>query len=292
MSTELRGLHLSHRYHSGLGRRGRTVEALNDVSLTVAAGKSSALVGSSGSGKSTLLRPLLALERPTAGTVELDGAPVRPGSASSLRWYRRTVQYVPQNPAGSLDPRMTVHQLLLEPLQQLRIRGYHHSMTREALERVDLDPDLIGRRPGELSGGQNQRVAIARALVTSPRLLLADEPVSGLDLPLRETVLTLLDRLVSRDGLGLLFVSHDLAAVAQLCTTRTIVLSSGQIAEQGATAELLANPRHPDTRQLIAAIPRLPAPTERAGTKRLTAPPPDEGPTAVFAGTKPRLLQP
>jgi peptide/nickel transport system ATP-binding protein len=280
MSTELRGLNLSHRYRSGLGRRGRTVEALNDVSLTVAAGESSALVGSSGSGKSTLLRTLLALERPTAGTVELDGVPVRAGSASSLRWYRRTVQYVPQNPAGSLDPRMTVHQLLLEPLQQLRIRGHHHSMTREALERVDLDPDLIGRRPGELSGGQNQRVAIARALVTSPRLLLADEPVSGLDLPLRETVLTLLDRLVSRDGLGLLFVSHDLAAVAQLCT-RTIVLSSGHIVEQGATAELLANPRHPATRELIAAIPRLPAPTERAETKRLTGPLPDEGRSAV-----------
>ena len=259
MSSELRGLNLSHRYRSGLGRWGRTVDALKDVSLSVTAGESSALVGTSGSGKSTLVRALLALENPTSGTVELDGVPVRAGSVSSLRWYRRKVQYVPQNPAGSLDPRMSVHQLLLEPLQQLRIRGDHHRMVREALERVDLDADLVGRRPGELSGGQNQRVAIARALVSSPQFLLADEPVSGLDLPLRETVLTLLDRLVSRDGLGLLFVSHDLAAVAQLCT-RTVILSSGRVIEQGATNKLLANPQHPATRELIAAIPRLPAP--------------------------------
>jgi peptide/nickel transport system ATP-binding protein len=239
------------------------VHALKNVSVSVTAGESTALVGTSGSGKSTLVRTLLALENPTAGTVKLDGVPVRAGSVSSLRWYRRNVQYVPQNPAGSLDPRMSVRQLLLEPLQQLRIRGDHHRMVVEALERVDLDPDLIGRRPGELSGGQNQRVAIARALVTSPRFLLADEPVSGLDLPLRETVLTLLDRLVSRDGLGLLFVSHDLAAVAQLCP-RTLVLSSGEVIEQGATSQFLANPQHPVTRELIAAIPRLPAP--RAAT--------------------------
>lgn len=259
MSTELRGLDLSHSYRSGgPWKWGRTVDALKDVSLAVTAGQSTALVGSSGSGKSTLLRFLLAMESPAAGTVELDGVPVRAGSVSSLRWYRRIVQYVPQNPAGSLDPRMSVHQLLLEPLQQLRIQGDHHRMVGEALERVDLEPDLIRRRPGELSGGQNQRVAIARALVTSPRFLLADEPVSGLDLPLRETVLALLDRLVTRDGLGLLFVSHDLAAVAQLCT-RTVVLSSGQVIEQGATSKLLATPRHPRTRELIAAIPRLPA---------------------------------
>ena len=266
MSTELRGLNLSHSYRSGgpwIG--GRTVDALKDVSLSVTAGHGTALVGSSGSGKSTLLRTLLALENPTAGTVELDGVPVRAGSVPSLRWYRRIVQYVPQNPACSLNPRMTVLQLLLEPLDQLRIRGEHHRMVREALERVDLDPDLISRRPGELSGGQNQRVAIARALVTSPRLLLADEPVSGLDLRLRAMVLTLLDRLVARDGLGLLFVSHDLAAVAQLCT-RTIVLSSGQVIEHGATSDLLANPQHPGTRELLAAIPRLPA--SRRGADR------------------------
>lgn len=256
MTAQLRAVNLRHRYRTGgIRRRTRTVAALNDVSLSAAAGESIALVGSSGSGKSTLLRNLLALEKPNAGSVELNGVPVKAGSVASLRWYRRVVQYVPQNPAGSLNPRMTVHRLLHEPLEQLRISGEHRSIVAETLERVDLDPALLDCRPGELSGGQNQRVAIARALVTSPSILLADEPVSGLDLPLRNTILALLDRLVSRDGLGLLFVSHDLAAVAQLCT-RTVVLSSGRIVEQGATQELLANPRHQVTRELIAAIPR------------------------------------
>lgn len=259
MSTELRASNLSFGYRShGLWRRGRAVTALEEASLSVAAGESTGLVGSSGSGKSTLVRTLLALEKPATGTVEIDGRPVRPGSASSLRWYRRLVQYVPQNPAGSLDPRMTVHELLLEPLKQLHVRGDHRSMVRQALERVDLEPGHLGRRPRDLSGGQNQRVAIARALVTSPRILLADEPVSGLDLPLRNTVLTVLDRLVRRDGLGLLFVSHDLAAVAQLCT-RTMVLSAGRIVEQGVTSEVLARPRHSSTRELVASVPRLPA---------------------------------
>ena len=260
MSTVLRASHLSHNYRSqGLLQRGHTVTALEDVSLSVAAGESTALVGCSGSGKSTLLRTLLALQSPRAGTVELDGSPIRPGSASSLRWYRRLVQFVPQNPAGSLDPRMTVHQLLLEPLKQLQVRGDHHLIVRETLERVELGPGHLGRRPRDLSGGQNQRVAIARALVSSPRILLADEPVSGLDLPLRNTVLTVLDRLVRRDGLGLLFVSHDLAAVAQLCP-RTIVLSAGRIVEQGPTSEVLVRPRHSSTGELIASVPRLPVP--------------------------------
>jgi peptide/nickel transport system ATP-binding protein len=259
MSTELRASNVSLSYRSqGLWRRGQSVTALEDVSLSVAAGGSIGLVGSSGSGKSTLLRTLLALEKPATGTAELDGSPIRPGSASSLRWYRRLVQYVPQNPAGSLDPRMTVHQLLLEPLKQLHGPGDHHSMVREALERVELEPGHLGRRPRDLSGGQNQRVAIARALVTSPRILLADEPVSGLDMPLRNTVLTVLDRLVSRDGLGLLFVSHDLSAVAQLCT-RTVVLSAGRIVEQGVTAAVLARPQHPSTQELMASLARLPA---------------------------------
>lgn len=266
MSAQLRAVNLRHSYlGAGLWRRSDPVTALNDVSLAIGAGQSTGLVGRSGSGKSTLLRTLLALERPAAGTVEFDSTPVRAGAAASLRWYRRKVQYVPQNPAGSLNPRMTVHQLLLEPLEQLRVRGDHRAMIREALERVELEPAHAGRRPRELSGGQNQRAAIARALVVSPQILLADEPVSGLDLPVRNTVLALLDRLVSRDGLGLLFVSHDLTAVAHLCP-RTIVLQSGRIIEEGDTARILASPRQQDTRELITAIQRLPARTPAAAT--------------------------
>lgn len=256
MSSVLEATGLTHSYRSfGVGlRRERT--ALNNVTLSVAAGESVGLVGSSGAGKSTLLRFLLALEKPESGTVAFDSVPVVPGPANSLRWYRRQVQYVPQNPAGSLDPRMNVEHLLLEPLKQLQIQGDHTSIIRRALERVELDPGLLGRRPAELSIGQNQRVAIARALIPAPRFLLADEAVSGLDLPLRNTILEVLDQLIKRDGMGLLFVSHDLAAVAGLCS-RTVVLAEGRIVETGATADLFSAPRHPVTQELIASIPRL-----------------------------------
>lgn len=240
----------------GFFKRRSARTALQDVSLIVASGDSIGLVGGSGAGKSTLLRILLALEKPDAGVVSFNDTPVIPGSASSLRWYRRLVQYIPQNPAASLDPGMNVERLLLEPLRQLRIGGDHHRMVLNALERVDLDPGLLTRRPSELSGGQNQRVAIARALVPSPSILLADEPVSGLDLPLRNTVLALMEQLIHRDGLGLLFVSHDLAAVARLCS-QTLVLSGGRIVEQGHTAAVYTDPRAPETRELVASIPRL-----------------------------------
>ncbi|WP_081736859.1 ABC transporter ATP-binding protein [Arthrobacter sp. MA-N2] len=240
----------------GLLKRRAAWPAVQDVSLSISGGDSIGLVGGSGAGKSTLLRILLAVEKPNAGTVTFNDNPVLPGPASSLRWYRRAVQYIPQNPAAALDPGMNVERLLLEPLRQLRVSGDHHGMILNALHRVELDPGLLSRRPRELSGGQNQRVAIARALVPSPHILLADEPVSGLDLPLRNTVLALMERLVHRDGLGLLFVSHDLAAVARLCS-RTLVLSGGRIVEQGPTAAVYTKPQTRETRELVASLPRL-----------------------------------
>ncbi|MCA4134042.1 ABC transporter ATP-binding protein [Arthrobacter sp. M4] len=257
MSTVLTAQGLTHSYKQhGWFRRPQTKASLKNVSLNVPAGSSIGLVGGSGAGKSTLLRALLALEKPDAGTVAIGGQHVKPGPASKLRWYRRLVQYVPQNPAGSLNPAMTVRALLLEPLRQLRIDGDHEHLVRSALERVSLEACMLDRKPTELSGGQNQRVAIARALTPGPRILLADEPVSGLDLPLRNSVLDLLHELVSRDGLGLLFVSHDLAAVSLLCP-ETIILSAGHIVEQGPTAQLFADPQHAHTRELIASIPTL-----------------------------------
>lgn len=233
-------------------RNKRPVETLRDVSLRLSPGTSTALVGSSGSGKSTLVRILLAMAKPSTGTVSLGERDVVASPVRSLRWYRRSVQYVPQNPAGSLDQRMTVWQLLMEPLRQLRVEGNHRDLAAQALERVELPAQVINRRPSELSGGQNQRVAIARALVVSPAYLLTDEPVSNLDLPLRDTVLSLLDRLVHEEGLGLLLVTHDLATAATMCGT-TAVLSEGSIVEQAPTGHALENPSSPAAVALVRA---------------------------------------
>jgi peptide/nickel transport system ATP-binding protein len=160
---------------------------------------------------------------------------------------------------------MTVSQLLMEPLRQLRVKGNHRAMAAEALERVEVPAGLMERHPGELSGGQNQRVAIARALAVSPSYLLADEPVSGLDLPLRDTVLSLLDRLIRDQGLGLLLVTHDLTTAARMCST-TAVLAEGSIVEEGPTDEVLANPASPAAAALVraSAVVQLPHPARAA----------------------------
>lgn len=249
---------------------------LSDVSLQVEAGEALGVVGGSGSGKTTLLRALLALHPPSngkviSGEITCDGRSVKPGSPSSLRWFRQRVQYIPQDPASSLDPRMTVMQLVREPLRRLGVEGDHEVLVREALRRVGLPLDLLNRRPRELSGGQNQRVAIARALAPSPRFLLADEPVSGLDLPLRDQVLAVLQDLTEKQGLGLVFVSHDLAAVARLCT-RTAVLSKGRIVEAGPTSDLVADPAHAATQELLQAVINLPAAAPSEFPSALLAP--------------------
>ena len=231
--------------------------ALDDVSFRVAPGETVGVVGRSGSGKSTLLRVLLALEAPAAGRVRLGERPVEPGRAPALRWYRRRVQAVPQDPGASLEPRMTVRQLIREPLRRLDVPGDHAAIVARALDDVGLAASLAGRRPAELSGGQAQRVALARAIATSPGILLADEPVSGVDLPLRDRIIELLDGLVRERGIGLVLVSHDLDAVARLCA-RSVVLAGGRVVEEGPTARLLAAPAHPATRELADAVPRLP----------------------------------
>ncbi|OUD80858.1 Oligopeptide transport ATP-binding protein OppF [Clavibacter michiganensis subsp. michiganensis] len=214
------------------------------MSFRIAPGETVGIVGRSGSGKSTLLRVLLALEAPTSGTVALGDRAVTPGRTSALRWYRRRVQAVPQDPGASLEPRMTVRQLIREPLRRLDVPGDHAAIVARALDDVGLAASLADRRPRELSGGQAQRVALARAIATSPGILLADEPVSGVDLPLRDRIIELLGDLVRERGLGLVLVSHDLDAVARLCG-RSVVLAGGRIVEEGPTGRLLADPAHP-----------------------------------------------
>ncbi|MEU1304123.1 ABC transporter ATP-binding protein [Streptomyces shenzhenensis] len=244
---------------AALRHRGSAANTVEDVSLAVEAGHSLALVGESGAGKTTLLRLLLGLSRPTAGSVRFDGAELSPRDRAQMRRFRRSVQCVFQDPYSSLDPRRRVAAVVAEPLRSLGIdtRAGAAPKVAAALERVGLPADAADRYPHEFSGGQRQRIAIARATVCGPRVLLADEPVSALDVTTRVKVVDLLAELQREQGLTLVMVSHDLSVVASLCE-RTAVLERGRIVEQGDTAQVLGEPAHPYTRRLIESVPRLP----------------------------------
>ncbi|MFD2794835.1 dipeptide ABC transporter ATP-binding protein [Promicromonospora vindobonensis] len=233
-----------------LGRRDR-FRAVDDVSFTVPQGSAFALVGESGSGKSTTARLVLGLERPDAGTVELDGAPVGGDRAT-----RRRTQLVHQDPYSSLDPRFTVAAVVAEPLRAHRVgnRAERRDRAAQLLEDVSLSPDLARRRPAELSGGQRQRVAIARALAPDPDVLVLDEPTSALDVSVQARVLDLLARLRAERGLTYLFISHDLAVVRQVAD-HVGVLNAGRLVETGPVGQVFDRPAHPYTAELIAAIP-------------------------------------
>ncbi|MBC9936293.1 MULTISPECIES: ABC transporter ATP-binding protein [unclassified Leucobacter] len=230
--------------------------ALNLTSLVIGAGERVGIVGVSGSGKTTLLRIMLALESTDTGAIVCTGKEVYPAEVKQLKWYRRKVQYVPQDPASTLDPLMTVQGLVKEPLVRLGVQGNHDEMVSEALHAVNLDDRFLNRRANELSGGQAQRLAIARAIATRPDFLLADEPVSGLDLPMRESIVSLMRQVSQERGTGIVVVSHDLSMVASLCE-RTIVMHGGDVVEDRPTKQLLTSPRHPRTRELLDAIPNL-----------------------------------
>ena len=231
--------------------------ALAGVNLAVAAGETLGIVGESGSGKSTLARILLGLDRATSGVVTFDGRPVAPGRPHELRWFRRDVQIVFQDPLSSLDPRMTVTDIVAEPLVGLAVPGPRDARIVEVLSSVGIDPETRHRYPHEFSGGQQQRIAIARALAPHPKVLVADEPVSSLDVSVRAQILDLLRSLVSQFRLTLVLVSHDLGVIHSLCD-RVLVLHEGRVVEQGRTAEVFAAPADPYTRRLLAAVPRLP----------------------------------
>ncbi|SDB85813.1 peptide/nickel transport system ATP-binding protein [Raineyella antarctica] len=239
--------------------------AVDHVSLDLAAGERLGIVGESGSGKSTLVRMMAALDRPTAGSIrfrdtEISGLPER-----RLGFLRASVQMVFQDPRSSLDPRMTVGASITEPLRSplLRRRAGVPADTRARLEevmaQVGLDPADARRFPHEFSGGQRQRIAIARALAPRPQVLVADEPVSALDVSVRAQVLNLLADLVASEGLTLVLVSHDLAVVRHLCD-RVAVMSSGRVVETGTVEQVWSAPRDAYTRTLLAAVPRLPLP--------------------------------
>ncbi|QCR38230.1 ABC transporter ATP-binding protein [Nissabacter sp. SGAir0207] len=242
---------------------GRQRAILEGIDLQLAAGERVGLIGRSGSGKSTLLHLLLALQPATCGNITCEGRVIRPASARALRPYRRQVQFIPQEPGRSLPPGQRVSDILHEPLRHLLPTRDPHPAIAEALGRVGLPASVAHQQAGSLSGGQAQRVAIARALIARPRFLLADEPVSGLDMPRREQVIALLAEVSHQHGMGLLMVSHDISTVATLCE-RTLVMEQGQIVEDRPTRALLAQPHHPSTRALLDAVPRLAAQPERA----------------------------
>ncbi|GKW10063.1 hypothetical protein PEC301899_03450 [Pectobacterium carotovorum subsp. carotovorum] len=228
----------------------------HDLSLHLHRHERVGLVGASGCGKSTLLKTLLALEAPESGTVYCDGNLIKPGSVRSLLWYRRRVQYIPQDPAGSLAPHQRVADLLTEPLKRLRPGENAPVSLRNVMEQVELSTTLLDKAAGQLSGGQAQRVALARALIIRPDFLLADEPVSGLDLPLREQIKTLLQHVTEQNKMGLLMVSHDISMLAGLCD-RMLVMDGGRIIEDRPTAAVLTSPQQPHTARLLQAVPVL-----------------------------------
>ena len=239
------------------GRSGRpVVHAVEGVSLTLDPGQIVALVGESGCGKSTVARAIVGLQPATSGQVIFDGTDLTGLRAGALRPYRRAIQLVHQDPYDALDPRMTVRAIVEEGLRIHRVpRGDRDAIVRGALERVGLTPAdwVLGRFPHELSGGQRQRVAIASAIALTPRLLVADEPVSMLDVSVRASVLGLIEDL-RRDGLAVLLNTHDLAGAVTLAD-RIAVMYFGRIVEEGPVGEVMDFPAHPYTRALLSAIP-------------------------------------
>jgi peptide/nickel transport system ATP-binding protein len=240
------------------------IQALKDVSFQLTAGKSMGIVGESGSGKSTLARLVMALEKPTQGKVFFNGKNLNALPQDQLRLARSDFQMVFQDPYGSLDPRQKVLRIVTEPLHSTLNSGSGQALSAQdlkdraafALTEVGLRASDLDKYPHEFSGGQRQRIAIARALITRPSLIVADEPVSALDVSVQAQVLNLMMDLQDRFGLSYLFVSHDLAVINLMCDD-VIVLQHGQVVEAGSADEIFQRPQHTYTQALLAAIPGL-----------------------------------
>ena len=242
---------------------GRPVHAVNNVSLRIHRGETLGLVGESGCGKSTLGRCLLRLQTPSQGTIRFDGQDITTLSMRALRPLRPRMQMVFQDPYGSLNPRRRVGDLIAEPLRvhrapdgRWRSREAVAARVAELAELVGLDPAQLTRYPHEFSGGQRQRIGIARTLALDPDLIIADEPVSALDVSVQAQIVNLMMDLQDRLHLTILFIAHDLAVIRQVAT-RNAVMYLGAIVESGPTAEVFARPAHPYTASLLAAVPRL-----------------------------------
>jgi oligopeptide transport system ATP-binding protein len=242
----------------GLLQPKTTVRAVDDVSFSIEAGETFGLVGESGSGKSTTGRAMLRLIEPTSGEVRFQGEDVLAFSRARMRAARRDMQMVFQDPFSSLNPRMRAVDIVEEPLaiHRLGTRAERRDKVADLFQLVGLDPAHLTRYPHEFSGGQRQRIGLARALALEPKFIIADEPVSALDVSIQAQVINLLMDLQERLHLTYLFIAHDLRLVRHICT-RVAVMYVGKIVEMGETERLFADPQHPYTRALLSAVPVL-----------------------------------
>jgi dipeptide transport system ATP-binding protein len=276
----------------GLFGRGGTVRAVDGVSFALGAGETLAVVGESGCGKSTLARMATLLEPPTEGELLIDGKPTADAGAAERRQLRLTVQMVFQNPYGSLNPRKTVGSILEEPLiiNNRGDRAARQGAVRAMMAKVGLREDQYGRYPHMFSGGQRQRIAIARALMLNPRVVVADEPVSALDMSIQAQVLNLLMDLQDEFRLAYLFISHDLSVVRHIAQD-VLVMYCGRPVEHGPKEAIFAHPRHPYTRVLLAATPTA-DPAKRVVNEPVRGEPPsplDPPPGCAFASRCPHV---
>lgn len=239
-----------------VGKPRPSIHAVRSVDIMVKEGETLGLVGESGSGKTTLAHLLMGLDQPTAGSVSYNGRNLADMSRSELREVRRSMQIIFQDPNGSLDPRLKVGTIITEPLRALQIPIDHQARLHELLDAVGLSRAAIDRYPHEFSGGQRQRIAIARALAPNPRVLIADEPVSALDVSVRAKTLNLLQDLKEQYELTIVMISHDLSVMHHMCD-HVAVMYAGRLVEVGPVEDLFAHPEHPYTRTLLDAIPRL-----------------------------------